>query len=63
MRFFHALTVRSTDQKCLLSRRDASNAQEITQPSILHAERNPRTLNMCEGNHPANSKGYMVYKD
>jgi len=44
-------------------RRDASNVEEIIQPSIIHAERNPKTLNSCKGNFPANYKNCMLYKN
>jgi len=60
VRFHNALTVRATAIQKVFAfvRCDASNAQETIQPSIVHAEKNPRTLNACEAN-----KGYMIYKD
>jgi len=49
VRFLNALSARGTAiQKVFaLVRREASNPQEAIQPSIVHAGRNPRTLNAC----------------
>jgi len=60
-----ALIARGTSLRKVFAfiRQDASNVQKIIQPSIVYAERNSRTLNVCEGNHPANFKDCMVYKD
>jgi len=46
-RYLNTLIARDMAKRKVFAsvRRDASNAQEIIQPSIIHAGRSPRTLN------------------
>jgi len=44
-------------------RRDMSNGQEIIQLSSRREKSKDIKCVLCEGNHPANYKGCMVYKD
>jgi hypothetical protein len=68
VRFLNALIAGTATQNVFaFIKRDASNAQKTTQPLSACAGRNSRMSNAyCdhhEGNHPANYKDCMIYKD
>jgi len=66
VRFLSALTARVMDTKSFCFRRTryvkCAGDHPTTNCSCRKKSKNVKCV-LCEGNHPANYKGYMVYKD